>query len=197
MEDRNALARELGVADLLEQRRYGPALERIVPSLYGADAGRRARAERLRDAIVAELEEGMRTASHPPKNRMRFGTSGWRGLLYDDFTVRNVARVTQGLIDTLLDPSMHEALGVADAVELRRRGSVLAHDTRLMGPEFVAAAARVLLAHGVRVVDVGMATTPEVSTAIEETGAAFSINFTPSHNPFTYHGYKFNPADGG
>ena len=42
-----------------------------------------------------------------------------------------------------------------------------------------------------------MATTPEVSAAIAETQAAFSINFTPSHNPFAYHGYKFNPADGG
>ena len=38
---------------------------------------------------------------------------------------------------------------------------------------------------------------PEVSAAIAETSAAFSINFTPSHNPFQYHGYKFNPADGG
>jgi phosphomannomutase len=55
----------------------------------------------------------------------------------------------------------------------------------------------VLLAHGVRLYDIGMATTPEVSTAIYELDAACSINFTPSHNPFTYHGYKFNPADGG
>ena len=41
---------------------------------------------------------------------MRFGTSGWRGLLHDDFTVRNVACVTQGLVDTLLDPRIHAAL---------------------------------------------------------------------------------------
>jgi phosphomannomutase len=47
------------------------------------------------------------------------------------------------------------------------------------------------------VIVLGMATTPEVSTAIAETNAAFSINFTPSHNPFQYHGYKFNPSDGG
>jgi phosphomannomutase len=128
---------------------------------------------------------------------MRFGTSGWRGLLYDDFTIHTVACVTQALVDTLLDPRSHAALGVGSAAELRERGCVLAHDTRLMGPEFVEAAGRVLLAHGIRLVDLGMATTPEVSTAIHETGAAFSVNFTPSHNPFAYHGYKFNPADGG
>jgi phosphomannomutase len=128
---------------------------------------------------------------------MRFGTSGWRGLLYDDFTLRNVACVTQGLVDTLLDPRTHAALGVASAEELRARGAVLAHDTRLMGPEFVETAGRVLLAHGIPVIDLGMATTPEVSAALAETGAAFSVNFTPSHNPFAYHGYKLNPADGG
>jgi phosphomannomutase len=192
-----ALARELGVADLLARHAYAEALARLVPALYGSAGPRRAEAEALRDAIFADLRAAMRTATHPPRTRMRFGTSGWRGLLYDDFTVRNVACVTQGLIETLLDARHHAALGVGSADELRERGCVLAHDTRLMGPEFVETAGRVLAARGVRLIDLGLATTPEVSTAIHETRAAFSINFTPSHNPFAYHGYKFNPADGG
>lgn len=191
------LARELGVEDLLRTRAYTAALERLLPDLYGEPSPRQEAAARLRDAVFAELREAMRTATHPPRTRMKFGTSGWRGLLYDDFTCRNVACVTQGLVDTLLDPATHAALGVASADEVRARGAVLAHDTRIMGPEFVEVAARVLLAHGVGVIDLGMATTPEVSTAIHETRAALSINFTPSHNPFAYHGYKFNPADGG
>jgi phosphomannomutase len=196
--DASALAREFGVSGQLERRAYVGALEALVPALYDEAApDRRRRAAALRDAIVADLREAMRTATHPPRTRMRFGTSGWRGLLYDDFTVKNVAAVTQGLVDSLLDPATHAALGVASAAELRERGAVLAHDTRIMGPEFVETAARVLLAHDIRVVDLGMATTPEVSAAIYETRAAFSINFTPSHNPFAYHGYKFNPADGG
>lgn len=193
----DSLAKELGVGDLLGAQRYTEALERLIPRLYPASGPPDPRAVALREAILAALREAMRSASHPPRHRMRFGTSGWRGLLHDDFTVRNVACVTQGLIDTLLDPRTHAALGVRSAEELRARGAILAHDTRLMGPEFVEAAGRVLLAHGVRLIDLGMATTPEVSTAIHETGAAFSINFTPSHNPFTYHGYKFNPSDGG
>jgi phosphomannomutase len=128
---------------------------------------------------------------------MKFGTSGWRGLLASDFTIANVAIVTQGLVDTVLDPASHAALGVTSTQDLLRRGCVLAHDTRMMGPEFVETAARVLLAHDIPVIVIGMATTPEVSAAIAETSAAFSINFTPSHNPFAYHGYKFNPSDGG
>jgi phosphomannomutase len=197
MADLAAVARELGVEELLAARAYVAALERLIPVLYGDAGSQRERARDLRDAILGELREAMRTATHPPRTRMRFGTSGWRGLLLDDFTVRNVACVTQGLIDTLLDRRSHAALGVADADELRQRGAVLAHDTRIMGPAFVETAARVLLAHEVPVRDLGLATTPEVSTALHELGAAFSINFTPSHNPFAYHGYKFNPADGG
>ncbi len=183
--------------ELLEARAYAAALEALIPALYGDASPRRERAGALRDAIFADLREAMRTATHPPKNRMRFGTSGWRGLLYDDFTLRNVGCVTQGLVETLLTPETHAALGVESADDLRARGCVLAHDTRIMGSEFSEVAARVLLAHQIRVIDIGMATTPEVSTAISETRAAFSINFTPSHNPFSYHGYKFNPADGG
>ena len=191
------LARELGLDALLADGAYTAALERLVPDLYADGSTRQAPARILREHVLARLREAMATATHPPRTRMQFGTSGWRGLLHDDFTVRNVAAVTQGLVETLLDPPTHQALGVRDAADLRRRGAVLAHDTRIMGPEFVEAAAGILLAHGVAVIDLGMATTPEVSAAIHETGAACSINFTPSHNPFSYHGYKFNPADGG
>jgi phosphomannomutase len=191
------LAREFGVQDLVDREAYTAALEALIPHLYEGPAARRAQAAAVRDDILARLRDAVRAATHPPRTPMRFGTSGWRGLLHDDFTIRNVACVTQGLIDTLLDPRRHAALGVASADELRARGCILAHDARLMGPEFVEIAGRVLLAHGVRLIDLGMASTPEVSTAIHETRAAFSINFTPSHNPFAYHGYKFNPADGG
>jgi phosphomannomutase len=171
-------------------------LQALVPDLY-RDGDARGRAEARRDALFADLKRTMREATSPPKTAMKFGTSGWRGLLAEDFTVQNVACVTQALVDSLLDPRQHGALGVADGEDLRRRGCVIAHDTRIMGPEFAETAARILIAHDIKVIALGMATTPEVSAAVIETGAAFSINFTPSHNPFQYHGYKFNPADGG
>jgi phosphomannomutase len=172
-------------------------LEGLLPRLYGTDEADRPRAARRRDELFAELRRYMATSDAAPVDPMKFGTSGWRGLLADDFTIRNVACVTQALVDTVLDPASHAALGVSSNDDLLRRGCVLAHDTRIMGPEFVETAARVLLAHDIPAIVLGMATTPEVSAAISETHAAFSINFTPSHNPFSYHGYKFNPADGG
>jgi phosphomannomutase len=172
-------------------------LEGLMPLLYGSNEADKKRAASRRDELFAELVNFMATSDAPPANPMKFGTSGWRGLLASDFTIANVACVTQGLVDTVLDPASHAALGVSDTSDLRRRGCVLAHDTRIMGPAFVETAARVLLAHDIPAIVLGMATTPEVSAAIAETSAAFSINFTPSHNPFQYHGYKFNPADGG
>jgi phosphomannomutase len=172
-------------------------LESLLPDLYGSDERAQKNAAAKRDQIFARLRDFMATSSAPPETPMKFGTSGWRGLLASDFTIANVACVTQGLVDTVLDPARHAALGVADNDDLRKRGCVLAHDTRIMGPEFTETAARILMAHDIRVIVIGMATTPEVSAAIAETHAALSINFTPSHNPFQYHGYKFNPADGG
>src|SRR5262245_9992010 len=171
-------------------------LEGLFPLLYGANDADRKRAVLRRDELFADLARFMAASDAPPETPMKFGTSGWRGLLASDFTIANVAIVTQALVDTVLDTASHAALGVTSREDLLRRGCVLAHDTRMMGPEFVETAARVLLAHGIPVNVLGMATTPEVSAAIAETNAAFSINFTPSHNPFSYHGYKFNPADG-
>lgn len=204
--DTLALAQKLeqgplpGILERVQQQQWLSALEHLMPALYfqeGQTEGGNLEAQTLRDLIFQEMRDAMHHSVAPPRTRMKFGTSGWRGLLVEDFTLHTVACVTQGLVDTLLRPELHSALGVRDNLELRSRGCILAHDTRMMGPEFSEMAARVLLAHDFKVMYLGTATTPEVSAAIHETHAAFSINFTPSHNPFTYHGYKFNPADGG
>jgi phosphomannomutase len=197
MEKWRSLSQSFGVQSKLDEQQFITAFELLIPSLYSDDPIKSGEAAQLREALFVSLKNAMRSASHLPKTKMKFGTSGWRGILFDDFTINNVGCVTQGLIEALLAPEQWAAVGVSSAEELKQRGCVLAHDTRIMGPEFVETASRVLLAHGVKLYNIGMATTPEVSTAIAETNAAFSINFTPSHNPFSYHGYKFNPADGG
>jgi phosphomannomutase len=197
MEKWQTLAQSFGIKGKLDEHQYISAFEMIIPALYGDSPSKQQEATQLREALWVNLKSAMSSAQHLPKTKMKFGTSGWRGLLFDDFTMLNVGCVTQGLIEALLDPAQWSSVGVSSAEELKQRGCVLAHDTRVMGPEFVATASRVLLAYGVKLYNIGMATTPEVSTAIAETNAAFSINFTPSHNPFSYHGYKFNPSDGG
>lgn len=151
----------------------------------------------LNSFILDNLRYGIKSKRDLPSIPVKFGTSGWRGLLYDDFTMHTVACVTLAVIDTVFDENMHCELGVSSIEDIKKRGCVLAHDTRLCGEDFLNLSAILLLKNGIHVIRLDMATTPEVSQAIYYKSAAFSINFTPSHNPFTYHGYKFNPSDGG
>src|SRR5437588_11136413 len=74
---------------------------------------------------------------------IKFGTSGWRGLIARDFTFDNVRLATQGIADYL-----NAERGTRN-VELSRRKPIviLGYDTRFLGREFSLAAAEVLAAN--------------------------------------------------
>ena len=130
---------------------------------------------------------------------IKFGTSGWRGVIGSDFTFHNVRIVTQAILNTLKsnDPKVRAALGVPDFAATREKGIVVGHDNRFLGPQFARAVMDMLTAEGVKVFYCGETTTPQISAAIDVLGAACSMNITPSHNPSPYAGLKFNPSDGG
>jgi alpha-D-glucose phosphate-specific phosphoglucomutase len=119
-------------------------------------------------------------------SRISFGTSGWRGILCEDFIIDNVRVVVQAIADHLL------ASGDAN------KGVIVGYDTRFMGGRFAKEAARVLAGSGVKALlckrDVP---TPVISHEILHRNAAGAINFTASHNPPEYNGIKFSPAWGG
>lgn len=118
--------------------------------------------------------------------RITFGTSGWRGILCEDFTFENVKVVTQAIAD-------HVA-----AIGERDKGIVVAYDTRFMGERFAKETARVLAGSGIKAYFCKRDTpTPVVSFEILRRGAAGAINFTASHNPPEYNGIKFSPSWGG
>lgn len=118
--------------------------------------------------------------------RIVFGTSGWRGVLCEDFTFANVRTVIKAIAD--------HVSGAGDA----RKGIIVGYDTRFMGERFAGEAARVLAEAGIRVYLCGRDTpTPVLSHAVLEKSAAGAINFTASHNPYTYNGIKFSPSWGG
>ncbi len=118
--------------------------------------------------------------------RIAFGTSGWRGILCEDFTFDNVKVVVQAIADHLKEN------GEAS------KGVVVGSDTRFMGRRFTEEAARVLAGAGIKAYlcnrDVP---TPVLSFEILRRGAAGGINFTASHNPPEYNGIKFSPSWGG
>ena len=118
--------------------------------------------------------------------RIAFGTSGWRGILCEEFTVENVKIVTRAIADHII------------SIGASAKGVIVGHDTRFMGERFAGKAAGVLAAAGIKAYickrDVP---TPVISFEILRRGCAGAINFTASHNPPEYNGIKFSPAWGG
>ena len=128
-----------------------------------------------------------------------FGTSGWRGEIGTDYTFNNVRIVTAAIIGMFRsgNPKVMQAMGVRNLEEISKRGIIVGHDNRFLGPEFSREVIGLLQKAGIRTWYAGEAATPEISAGIEMLGAACAINLTPSHNPANYAGFKFNPSDGG
>jgi alpha-D-glucose phosphate-specific phosphoglucomutase len=118
--------------------------------------------------------------------KIKFGTSGWRAILADDFTVANLRAVLQAICDHLKEEKVED------------KGVVIGRDCRFLGERFVDEAVRVFAGNGIKAsVCADPAPTPAISFAIIERGAGGGINFTASHNPPEYNGIKFSPAWGG
>ena len=130
---------------------------------------------------------------------VNFGTSGWRGEIGTEFTLRNIQVVGAAIVRMYKEasPELYKSLGIANFQELKERGLVIGHDNRLLGHEFCQIVAREFDKEGVKIYYGGEMATPEFSAAVEMLGAACSVNMTPSHNPSHYNGIKFNPRDGG
>lgn len=117
--------------------------------------------------------------------RITFGTSGWRGILCEDFIFDNVKVVTQAIADHLI------AAG-------EMGGVVIGYDPRFMGDAFARESARVLAAAGLKCYLCNRDTpTPVIAFEILRRKASGGINFTASHNPPEYNGIKFSPSWGG
>jgi phosphomannomutase len=98
----------------------------------------------------------------------------------------------RGVVPSTIDEPLAEALGRAFGATARaRREQVVAvgRDGRLSGPSLAAALIRGLVAGGVDVIDIGMATTPMLYFAAA-TLARSGVQVTASHNPKDHNGFK-------
>ncbi len=115
---------------------------------------------------------------------IKFGTSGWRAIVAEDFTLANIRRAVAGIAQYV-------------AVQGEPRTVLVGRDPRFLGETFVAAAANVLAAHGVTpLVIPEPAPTPAIAYAVRRLKTGGSINFTASHNPPEYNGIKYSTPDG-
>src|SRR5437667_1217606 len=124
---------------------------------------------------------------------IKFGTSGWRGLIARDFTFDNVRLDSQGIAD-FLDPEIRNP---KSEIFNRKTVVILGHDTRFLGREFSQAAAEVLAANGlIPLLCSRDAPTPVIAHTIRNRKAIGGINMTASHNPAEYQGLKFSTHNG-
>ncbi len=118
---------------------------------------------------------------------IKFGTSGWRGIISDTFTFANVELAAHAIAHHLTE---HPPAGATKRV-------IVGHDTRFLSREFATRCAQVLSSHGMEAWLTNRDTpTPVISHMIRLHKAAGGINITASHNPPEYNGLKFNEANG-
>jgi phosphoglucomutase len=116
---------------------------------------------------------------------IKFGTSGWRAIIAEDFTFANVRLAVAAIAEHVRSQNTKPTL-------------IVGHDTRFFGEEFSQTAAQILREHGVRVLLCEGATpTPAIAHEIIQRKVDGAINFTASHNPAEYQGLKFSGPDGG
>ena len=98
----------------------------------------------------------------------------------------------RGIVPAAIDTAVAEALGRAFGTVAQAAGETtvaVGRDGRLSGPTLVAALIRGLVASGIQVIDIGMATTPMLYFAAS-TLCRSGIQLTGSHNPRDYNGFK-------
>jgi alpha-D-glucose phosphate-specific phosphoglucomutase len=117
--------------------------------------------------------------------QIKFGTSGWRAVMAEDFTFQNVKRAVHG---------------IARYVESQKSNGakvIVGRDPRFLGETFCAMAAEILSSYGITPLLIAEpAPTPTIAYALIQSKADGAINFTASHNPPEYNGIKFSTPDG-
>jgi phosphoglucomutase len=116
---------------------------------------------------------------------IKFGTSGWRGIMADDFTSSGVRRAATAIAGHVLARNKRPVL-------------IVGYDTRFFSQEFALAAAAVLESHKCRILFCKESTpTPTIAHAIIHGKLDGGVNITASHNPAEYNGLKFSGPEGG
>lgn len=112
---------------------------------------------------------------------IKFGTDGWRGIIAEDFTYRNIKRVAQAVAD-------HAGSGSKVAI---------GYDTRFMSKDFACLISSVLSGNGIEVTLSNSPTpTPMLSYFVRNNRLNGGVMVTASHNPSIYNGIKFKEPQG-
>jgi len=117
---------------------------------------------------------------------IKFGTSGWRGVMGEEFTFQNVRIVVQAISNYLKKKFNGKQISV-----------IVNYDTRFLSERFASEAAKVLSHNKIRVLLADRdAPSQAQSYQVIKRKAQGGINFTASFNPPEYNGLKYNSEKG-
>lgn len=118
-------------------------------------------------------------------DKIKFGTDGWRAIIADTYTIKNVARIAEGTALWLKKQKENPVL-------------IIGYDCRFNGVMFMETAIKVYLHHGIKVYYAkNFVSTPMVSLGAKNYKADIGVVLTASHNPPSYGGYKLKSEHGG
>lgn len=113
---------------------------------------------------------------------IKFGTDGWRAIIGDTYTFKNLKVVSQAVAD-YLGSGKKVAVG---------------YDTRFMSGRFAELAAEVLSNNDIEVMLAdSFVPTPALSFAVKSQKLDLGLMITASHNPPEYNGFKIKAPSGG
>jgi alpha-D-glucose phosphate-specific phosphoglucomutase len=120
-----------------------------------------------------------------PHKQIRFGTSGWRGIIAEDFTFANVRVAVTAIADYVRQQNPRDPK------------LIVGYDTRFFSDVFARTTAEILARWKIHCLFCRGATpTPTIAYEIRRRRTDGGINFTASHNPPEYNGIKFSTPDG-
>lgn len=123
------------------------------------------------------------------RREIKFGTDGWRGVISDNFTFKNVRIVAQAIADWVNKDTQ--------AKDGKKRVAV-AYDARFLGREYAELVSQVLAGNGIEVyLSIDAVPTPALSYGVVHIKGVAGIMITASHNPGKFNGIKIKTDQGG
>ncbi len=137
---------------------------------------------------------------------IKFGYSGWRAIIAEDFNLSNLRRVTHAVAEHLKENREYGYKGEEYLLHLKNSGRVppkvqhviVGYDTRYLSEEFARNVAEAFAAEGLTVLFSNMETpAPAVACTVMKTFAAGGLVITAGNDPAHYNGFKWMPYWGG
>lgn len=137
---------------------------------------------------------------------IKFGTSGWRAVIGEDFTISTLRRVSHAAAEHVKENREYGYKGEEFLLSMKKAGKpapktakvIIGYDTRYLSEDFARNAAEAIAAEGIAtVISDREAPTPVVAWEVLRNNASGGVMITASHHLPHYSGFKWTPYWGG